>query len=435
MKLLNKILPLVIISCLLFSASYGYGNDDFKNYDFSSIDNHAVSTKRVQEKDLTSLTNYLTRPAKNDVEKARVIFTWITDNIRYDTKSFFSGKSGVYKSSDLLKAKSSVCEGYSNMFLDMATIAGLEAVKISGFSKGYGFKDGDTVGVPNHAWNGIKINGKWYLIDSTWGAGIIDDNRQFVKRFEDFFFLTDPSKFIYSHLPKDDKWQLLNNPIGEEAFAQNINLAPEFFKSGLTLKSHLKNSFTAHKPLTIEFNSESEATLMLSVFKGSKAMDKSFIFQRKIKDGYGFDIKFPKKGSYTIALYTTPEKFKVNEKIKLTESARYNVNVKKGAVSKLPFPSQTGLTAFEGTVIRPLDGIIKKGKPQEFKLIVPWAVELRANIADFKDNTYYIKNTIVFEKEKDGTFSLVITPENNSVFINGTDKKGTTKGVLSYKVK
>lgn len=441
MKLLVKNTALIVISFLLFSPSCALGKENFQNYDFSSIDRHALSIKRSQERELKKLTTFLIRPAKNDAEKARAIFRWITDNIRYDTKSYFKGDTGVYKSADLLKLKTSVCEGYSNMFLDMATLAGLKAVKISGFSKGYGFKDGGVVTAPNHAWNGVMINGNWYLIDATWGSGYINDNKKFVKRFEDFFFLTAPSKLIYTHFPVEKKWQLLKKTINEQTFARTVNLAPEFFKTGLTLKSHRENSFTADKPLTMEFNSTEEVSLMLNVFKGGKAIDKSLIFQRKTKDGYGFDIKFPKKGDYKIVLYATKDKFKPNSPnspnrtISLTESARYNVTVKKGAVSKSPFPSQTGLTAFEGTIIKPIYGVIKKGEPQEFKLRLPWAVEVRANIADLKDNTYHIKETIPFKKEADGTFSLVLTPHTNSVFINGTDRKGTTRALLSYKVK
>ena len=35
---------------------------------------------------------------------------------------------------------------------------------IPGYSKGYGFKAGDTFEKTNHAWNAVLINNKWSLL-------------------------------------------------------------------------------------------------------------------------------------------------------------------------------------------------------------------------------------------------------------------------------
>jgi uncharacterized protein (TIGR03000 family) len=39
-----------------------------------------------------------------------------------------------------------------------------------------------------HAWNAVKLDGEWHLVDATWGAGGIKD-KQFVKKFKDYYFL------------------------------------------------------------------------------------------------------------------------------------------------------------------------------------------------------------------------------------------------------
>ena len=46
---------------------------------------------------------------------------------------------------------------------------------IIGHSKGLGFNYEDKISDENtdHEWNAVKINNKWCLIDSTWGAGSI----------------------------------------------------------------------------------------------------------------------------------------------------------------------------------------------------------------------------------------------------------------------
>ncbi len=58
-----------------------------------------------------------------------------------------------------------------------------------------------------HFWNVIKLDNKWYFIETTWSAGYYEKDK-YIKRFEPFWFLTPPEQFIYFHLPneKDIKW-------------------------------------------------------------------------------------------------------------------------------------------------------------------------------------------------------------------------------------
>jgi transglutaminase/protease-like cytokinesis protein 3 len=76
------------------------------------------------------------------MSKGRAIFAWITRNIAYDTKSFFSGKYPSMAAKAVLKRRSGVCAGYANLFNAMGKIANLECSVISGYAKGYGFKPG-----------------------------------------------------------------------------------------------------------------------------------------------------------------------------------------------------------------------------------------------------------------------------------------------------
>ena len=46
----------------------------------------------------------------------------------------------------------------------MATIEGVETLKISG-----------TVNDEGHAWNKVKIDGTWYMVDTTWGNSLEKD--------------------------------------------------------------------------------------------------------------------------------------------------------------------------------------------------------------------------------------------------------------------
>ena len=103
--------------------------------------------------------------------------------------------------------------GYALLYKKMADAIGLECVFIEGNSKGSVFG-----GWESHAWNAVKINDKWELLDVTWAAGFTDENEKFHQVFQPGFFLTLPRIFALNHFPEDEKWQLLNPPIGKNEF-------------------------------------------------------------------------------------------------------------------------------------------------------------------------------------------------------------------------
>ncbi|CAG8732978.1 3188_t:CDS:2, partial [Racocetra persica] len=206
------------------------------DYDFSTVDEYARETPESEIKSEARLANYLTSVWDDDIYKLRAIFVWITDNISYDCKSFFSGKLSDKSAKDVLKTKTAVCAGYAKLFYELANEAGLHVWQISGNAKGAGFQVGDTID-PNdrayaHAWNGVLYKGEYLLIDSTWGAGHVN-NKQFNKKFQPFYFLASPTKFIYSHFPEKSSQQYLQPTITRKEFNNQPHYKGDFFHEGL----------------------------------------------------------------------------------------------------------------------------------------------------------------------------------------------------------
>jgi len=164
-----------------------------------------------------TLAAYLVKPARNEHEKVRAIFRWVTENIAYDTDGYFSGQYGDLSPDGVLKSRRAVCDGYAGLFNMLGEAAGLEVVKVTGYSKGYSYAVGDTYdGTTNHTWNAVMIDNQWHLLDTTWGAGYLGENKKFVREFQEYYFLTPPEVFIYDHLPSDTRWQLLEQPVSSE---------------------------------------------------------------------------------------------------------------------------------------------------------------------------------------------------------------------------
>ena len=103
---------------------------------------------------------------------------------------------------------------------------------VSGYSKGYGFDDReDAPTETDHAWNAVEIDHHWYLIESTWGAGHLNDQKIFERELNSYYFLPRPNEMIYHHLPEDEKWQLLRTPIKMKQYMQMPKVRPIYFRT------------------------------------------------------------------------------------------------------------------------------------------------------------------------------------------------------------
>ena len=192
------------------------GTDDLsKVTDYEAID-RAASLINYPGTSASQLAEVLSAYAKTDSEKARIIFAWITRNIAYDVPTFLSGQYKDVDPETVLKERKTVCSGYANLYQSLAKAMGLDAVVIDGYAKGYGYTFGKELKV-NHAWNGVKINGAWYLLDATWGSGYVNGNT-FTPSLNPHYFATSPQKFIVNHLPESEHWQLLSNPMTQEQY-------------------------------------------------------------------------------------------------------------------------------------------------------------------------------------------------------------------------
>ena len=99
----------------------------------------------------------------SDYEVAKKIYDYICRNVKYDYAGA-SDSSNVMCHSAYSAAvlKKSVCQGYALLYYRTALKAGLDTRVIVGFNKNGG----------GHAWNIVKVSGKYYYIDSTWDAGL-----------------------------------------------------------------------------------------------------------------------------------------------------------------------------------------------------------------------------------------------------------------------
>lgn len=242
--------------------------------------------------DLDKLAGQINKDFKDDASKARALFTWIAVNVKYDLAAYgvnerpvgFSysteeekiAKQKQFKEAlalKTLKTKKGVCEGYSTLFAVLAEKAGLEAVIIPGTSKSHPTHIGKEPGRSDHAWNAVKINGEWKLLDTTWGAGVVmGEKPAFTFKFNDGYFFTEPDMFFLNHYPDDEKW-LLTKKTGND-FANLPLYYGNYLMGGYNFVSPKTGSFTDKKYNVIPFK--------ISSLKAGDVINYAFSKDRKI---------------------------------------------------------------------------------------------------------------------------------------------------------
>ena len=342
------------------------------NYNYNTIDNHAINTPTLAEASVDSLAAYLVAPAKNEREKARSIFRWVTENIDYDVLGFFTGSFDDTSSKDVLKSRKSVCDGYSDIFSSLARSAGLEVASIAGYGKGYGYLPGENLSGPsNHAWNAVKINGSWYLVDCTWGAGYIDDSKKYVRKFDDHYFMTPPSEFSYDHFPDDTRWQLLEHPLSKSEFEKQAFLKPEFFKYGLKLDDRLEGTIRADNGANISIFAPDDVLLMAGLERvGKKASAKlgDSVFAERNGNRYDIYAQFPETGKYILRAYVKQK----DEPGEYHGAVEYLIDATAANNESPGFPMTYGKFTEDGACLySPMEGRLKSGTPYQFKIRVP----------------------------------------------------------------
>lgn len=152
---------------------------------------------------------------ESDIEKARAIFDWLSYNIAYDT-SF-----KTYHAADAFKKRKGVCQGYAELFQEMADAVGLDSYMVSG--TGYG---GPSVGRGGHAWNMVRLKERDLLLDSCWGAGYVMGGG-FTFKYDPSWFDPHPAVFLYTHYPDDAVFACVSPVISKEKFNRMLYLKPE----------------------------------------------------------------------------------------------------------------------------------------------------------------------------------------------------------------
>ncbi len=138
----------------------------FVNYDF---DRTTTAAKQQEiEARVETIVDEIITDSMTDLEMEIAINTYLCENARYDDAALENAEKYNFAAVDqdfydsftaygVLVDGVGVCASYSAAFKLLADAAGLESIVVTGYLDG---------SVP-HAWNKVRVDGSWYIVDAT----------------------------------------------------------------------------------------------------------------------------------------------------------------------------------------------------------------------------------------------------------------------------
>jgi hypothetical protein len=245
-----------------------------KENNFYRIDNSAIS---IPFSKTDTLAKQLAALGKTDREKVRAIFRWIAEHIDYKVRTYSRNNSTsplFYEEPEdsnaalpplnervaakVLFKKVAFCDGYARLFKTLCDHAGIQSEIIWGYARNNLSKKFAV----NHTWNAVYIDNSWHLLDVTWASGFVNFANDYIKKFDESYFLTSPEQFIRDHYPEDLKWTLLNDPPIYREFSQSPFRYSGFLKAGVMNYFPARGMIEASigDTIVVELNSKKQLT-------------------------------------------------------------------------------------------------------------------------------------------------------------------------------
>ena len=143
-----------------------------------------------------SIINSIVKPGMDQHEKVKAIHDYIVKHVSYDTSY------KAYTAYEALANRSAVCQGYALLTYQLLTEAGIQAHYVTG--KGNGGP---------HAWNLVKIENKWYHLDTTFDDPVPDKAGRVMYSY---FNVTD------EQLSKDHEWDRSKYPTATTSYFNEL---------------------------------------------------------------------------------------------------------------------------------------------------------------------------------------------------------------------
>jgi len=166
------------------------------------------------------LARQITAGAASDYEKLYAIYDWVTHNIAYDVEKAANVDAYGSGAKYALEKRKGICHDYADLTRALLRAAGIKAT----------YEKGEVHPAPGkterHAWNNALIGDTWYALDTTWGAGFVDEEKGIFIQRPSRLYLTTPEELARLHSDpaykeeREREWQRVLAAAAEPVYLQ-----------------------------------------------------------------------------------------------------------------------------------------------------------------------------------------------------------------------
>lgn len=169
---------------------------------------NTIEQEEFIDKEVNKIVKSIIKPKMSEFEKVKAVHDYVVNNTVYSNNT----KDSAHSAYTVFKEGKAVCQGYALATYRLLDAIGIENYYIVGQSLNNG-SSGNNWG--SHAWNIVKIDGRYYNLDVTKDDPVVSDGNGILSYK---YFLLSDTKFSQTHVPNrnnfpkatDTKYEVLN---------------------------------------------------------------------------------------------------------------------------------------------------------------------------------------------------------------------------------
>ena len=228
-----------------------------------------------------SIIDQIIKVDMTDYQKEKAIHDYIVLNTKYDYENLRNNTipDDSYRAYGVFMNGIAVCQGYAEAAYLLLNMVGVENQMV------YGTADnGGGNGPISHAWNSVKIDGNYYMLDTTWDDPVPDKEGRVNY---DYFNVTS------AHLAKDHTWDQASAPVSTSTTANYYEINRLIKIDGLVVsKDQVITTEEEFKNRVLSAMQNRKKEIRLFTQNGLKLseLNRDFIFKTELVSEYSYGI-------------------------------------------------------------------------------------------------------------------------------------------------
>jgi transglutaminase-like putative cysteine protease len=211
----------------------------------------------------------------------KALHDYVVNRLHYDYDALKLIEAGDFEHTPpqtaeaVFAARTGVCEGYSRLMVALGKAAGVEIAFVTGYIRDssrrltvsddpWDTSASEALEGVGHAWNAVKLDDQWYLIDATWDDPTKGENST-------TYLFVPPKLMALDHYPEDKNWQLLPSPMSLGDFVRQPMLSPKIGELGISLVAPTRSQITVDGEATIVLDNPYGAEIVAEAHRDGTA--------------------------------------------------------------------------------------------------------------------------------------------------------------------